>query len=146
VRRAVLALACVALAASVGTGCVMSQAAPLEPVTVILVGRVLPPEFGTAFVRGSVMRVAGSGVEIGVIESVDASSSPVTFTLPDGTAVERPSPLYRDYRVTLAGSARPDGEGWLFPGGRLSVGQEGLMGTKRISFTGLVLSIEPEGK
>lgn len=146
-RRHALALVCAVLAAVAASGCVATTPADLRPATVVVIGRSMPPEFGAAFQRGAVMRVADSGVEIGVIASVEATPSPVRIAAPGGGTVERPSPLYRDFRVTLTGSAKADsGGGYLFPGGRISVGQEALMTTKRITFTGSVLSIQPKGE
>jgi hypothetical protein len=148
VRRRVLALvfACTVLAAAAAGGCAATVPGDLAPVTVVVTGRLMQPEFETAFVPGSVLRVADSGAEIGAIVSVEATPSAVRFLIADGTTVERPSPLLRDYRITLVGTAKAVEGGYLFPGGRLALGKDVLMGTKLISFTGSVTSVRAKGE
>jgi hypothetical protein len=146
VRRAALVLAFAILAAVAASGCMPVTSAEMKPVTVVVTGRGMPPEFEKAFVVGDAMRVADSGVEIGAISSVEATPTPVRFLTAGGATVERPSPLTRDYRITLVGSAKASGETWLFPRGQLALGKELLLTTKLITFTGTVLSVQPGGQ
>jgi hypothetical protein len=153
VRRIItitVAIVAVALLAGLASGC--TKKAPkgaqsggqTQAMQVVVVADPDVPEVAYALKPGQVLHVKTTGVTIGTI--VSAEVTPALVAVPDssGRLHAVPSPVAKEVRLVLDGTASTSGGAYFFPGGQLYVSADVELVTQVVDFMGSIVSIAPK--